>query len=100
MPVPEIDLTEYNRAATNVAKIRAHRQTVGDMTKAEDLYYTLLIQLFDEVRDAYSSGKPWFLYEMCVPNELFVGMGVPAVEYDMICGSITSLIRGHEAVYG
>ncbi len=100
MPVPEIDLTEYDRAVTNIGKIRTHRKSTGDMTGAEELYYTLLIKLFGEVRDAYSSGNPWFMYEMCVPNELFVGMGVPGIEYDMACGSITSLVRAHEAVYG
>lgn len=100
MKVTQIDLTGYDKCIAALEKIKEHRMSLGPIVKGEEMYYTLLIQLFREVRQAWDEGKPFFLYEMSVPNELFVGMGVPAMEYDMICGSMTTLLRAHEAVYG
>lgn len=100
MRVPEIDLTGYDQCIRAIEGIREHRLAAGHLDGSEEMYYRLLAQLFRETRQASDDGSPFFLYEMAVPNELFVGMGVPAMEYDMVCGSMTSLLKAHEAVFG
>ncbi|HLB11374.1 MAG TPA: 2-hydroxyacyl-CoA dehydratase family protein [Dehalococcoidia bacterium] len=100
MRVTEIDMAGYDRSLATLEKVRQARLSAGPIPKGEELYYTLMVQLFREVRQAWDEGKPFFVYGMSVPNELFVGMGVPAVEYDMASGLMTSLLRAHDAVYG
>ena len=66
--VTEFDLTGYDRCITSLEKIREHRMSTGPIVKGEELYYTLMIQLFREVRQAWNEGQPFFFYEMSIPN--------------------------------
>jgi benzoyl-CoA reductase/2-hydroxyglutaryl-CoA dehydratase subunit BcrC/BadD/HgdB len=100
MRVTELDLREYDRAVDSILKIREHRRSTGPITKAEDLYYTLMHKLMRGIRESEEQGLPFVLYEMSVPNEIFVGLGILGIEYDMACGTLTTLLRAHEAVYG
>lgn len=100
MRVTEIDMTGYDRSIATLEKVRAARMASPQTTKGEELYYTLMIQLFREVREACDNGDPFFVYGMSIPNELFVGMGVTGIEIDMAAGLMSSLLRCHDAVYG
>jgi len=98
MKTSTLALERFDQATSILDQMALHRKRKPKF-KAEALYYDLMAKLFREVRSASEEGRRFIAYEMSVPNEIFVAMGLVGLEYDMACGTITSLLNAHNEVY-
>lgn len=93
-----LNLEKYDHVVNVLAKMGDHRRK-KPTTKTEEIYYDLMAQLFREAREASENGNRFVAYAMSVPNEVLVAMGLVGLEYDMACGTMTTILKSHETVY-
>ncbi|MBW1900679.1 MAG: 2-hydroxyacyl-CoA dehydratase [Deltaproteobacteria bacterium] len=83
--IEKIDLTVFTQGIHIMEEMKAH-----SIARCEIMFFDLMIKLFNDVKSAVDEGKPLIAHLMSFPVEIYTGMGVTGVEYDMCCGLLNA----------
>jgi len=95
---PTTDLAMFEETIKTLEKVYNHRKS-NPTFKSAELYYKIIFDTFNRVKEASLEGKPWVACSFGSPYEIFVGMDLPCAIQDVLSGVLATLTKSHEQLY-